>query len=91
MENKIITDRIDLDYQYAVNKTNYISILEGMSKEDIIKILVHTHHQRFTDPNYSQAAETVTMKSAGMTPHNWRQKHGLDSVEQNGEGKPTKL
>jgi hypothetical protein len=31
------------------------------------------------------------MKSAGMTPHNWRQKHGLDSVEQNGEGKPTKL
>ena len=91
MENKIYTKRVDLDYQHAIDKPGYNKSLENMTKEELIEVIKFTDHQRFTDPNYSQAAENVTMKSAGMNPHNWRDKHGLDSVEENGEGKPCKL
>lgn len=91
MINTIYTKRVNLDYQYAVEKPGYNSTLETMTKEELIELIKFTDHQRFTDPNYSQAAENVTMKSAGMNPHNWRDKHGLDSVEENGEGKPCKL
>lgn len=89
--NEISKVRMDIDYIKACSEETYQTKLQEMSKEELIKLLEFTDFQRFTDPNYSQAAEAVTMRSAGMTPHDWREKHGLDSLEENGEGKPTKI
>jgi len=77
--------------EYAKGTERFKLYMSNMSNEERLKLIEQLLHQSFTDPNYSYAAESVGALTAGFEPHPWWDKHGLDSPEQNGEGKPVKM
>jgi hypothetical protein len=90
-QDELFSLRCKFDVLYATNPDSYREEWSSLSDEEKFQLMMYTDFQRFTDPNYSYAAEVVGAVTAGMKPHHWRQKHGLDSTDTNGEGKPFKM
>ena len=77
--------------EYAKGSQHFDLYLNNMPVEVMSTLVEQLLYQSFTDPNFSYAAECVGASTAGFKPHPWWDKHGLDSPEQNGEGKPVKM
>jgi hypothetical protein len=90
-QDELFSLRCKLDVLYSTNPDLHKEVWCSLSENEKYQFIMYTDFQRFTDPNYSYAAEVVGAVTAGMVPHHWRQKHGLDSTDTNGEGKPFKM
>jgi len=77
--------------EYAKGTENFNQYISNLASNEMVELIGQLLYQSFTDPNYSYAAECVGASTAGFKPHPWWDKHGLDSPEQNGEGKPVKM
>jgi hypothetical protein len=79
-----------LDVLGATDQDRYNLFLFKLSKEQLIELDKFQRNERMIDPNFSFGAERVTIILAGKTPHDIKDKHGIDS-DDNAEAKPEKV